>query len=111
VDHLFTVNQVASVLNLVQSHLHILVPVFQSIVSELLLVVERNNTLKSVDFRRDALAHHHVADFSLSSLTAHTHQLSKLEKTNAAVVLLNYTNIVLNQLLHKFANVALVVFS
>lgn len=90
----------ASVFDFIKDIHNVSVPRAESIISVLLLVVEHNDALKSVDFSTDALAHDHVADFSLGTLLADADELGQFRQTNSGVVLFNYTHVVLDQLLH-----------
>ena len=76
-DHYIAIDQVTSVLNLVQGGLDIVVPRSKFIVNTLFLVQEHHDALKSVDFGMHSLIDHHVANFLLCALHTDAHKLSQ----------------------------------
>ena len=85
-------------LNLIESSPDIRVPSRESVVRLLLLVIEHNDTFKSIDLCHNALVNHHVADLLLRSLKGDTDQCCQSLQPYARIVLLNYAQVVLDQL-------------
>lgn len=95
--HLFPVNQMASLLNLVKHVSDIVVPVIEHVIA-LLVLQEAHNALQSVDLGCDSFVHDHVSNFLLSQVNTHSYYLSQTSKSDPAVVLLDDSDVVLNQL-------------
>ena len=72
-------------------------------------MIEHNDTLESVDLGEDTLVDHHVADFLLSSLQGDTSQSSQSVEADAAVILFNHSEVMLNQLSDQVTHMLLAV--
>lgn len=107
---ILSVNQVAGLFNLVQQCPDIVVPIVQDIVRELALR-EYHYSLHAVDLRRQSLAHHHVSDLCLCSVHTHSHQLGKSPETDALVILLYHSDVVLNELFNEFSSMNVAILS
>ena len=77
-DHFLSVNQVASVLNLGEELLDVLVPGLEVLLGALLLLDELDNPLEAVDLGGDALVHDHVAKLGLGAFLRDTDQVARV---------------------------------
>jgi hypothetical protein len=109
--HLVPTDEMARRLNLVQGSLDVIVPRTQLIVRLLLLVIEYNDALESVNLSEDTFVHHHVADLLLSSLQRDTSQCGQSVEADAAVILFDHSQVVLNQLSDQVTHMLLAVTS
>ena len=110
-NNLFSVNKMACLFNLVKSRLKIMVPRIEPLISELLAFIDRHNASQSVDLGPDASIHNHVAKFILSAFHRDTNKLTHSSQGDAAVVLLNHSEVVLNKLADQLDKMVLVVHS
>lgn len=67
-NDLLSVDEMARVLNLVESGLQVVVPGVEFLVGELTVLVDGHDAFESVDLCFDPSIHHHVAKLILSSL-------------------------------------------
>jgi hypothetical protein len=110
VDNFLTVDQVACLFDLVEHRSHIEVPLVESLIRGLLsrcrgravqatALLEDHQALHAVDLRRNtSFLHYHVAKLSLGKLNGNSGKLSKPWETDAGVVFLDRTNVVLYEL-------------
>ena len=110
-DNFLSVNQVTGLLNLVQSGPQVIVPRVQLFVSELLALVDCYDACQSVNLSSDTPVDHHVAKLILGALDRDTDQLTHAGQADAAVVLLDHSQVVLHQLPYQLDQVVLVVQS
>ena len=103
----------ASVLDLQQHRLEVLVPRLKHVLSgtlaRSLCDAEDNLPLEPVDLRLHTLVHNHVTDLLLGTVLSDTDQVGQGANSNAAVELLNDPDVVLDQLLDEAALVEHVV--
>ena len=110
-DDLLTIDQMAGLLNLVEHVANIEIPLVQSLISGLLdgprgALLEDDNALHAVDLGLDTGAlDDHVAELALSEVHTHTRKLGKSVQPDARVILLDSSNVVLDQLSQKLLEV------
>jgi hypothetical protein len=80
-----------------------MVPASKFVVCELLLKMEHNQALQTINLCRNTLVHDHVTKLAFCPLEGYTHELGESLKSNAPIVALNNSNVVLNQLFDKLA--------
>ena len=83
-------------LDLIESRPDIAVPSRESIIRLLLFVIEDDDALESVDLSKYALVNNHVADLLFGSLDGDTDQCCQPLQSDASVVLLNHSQVVLD---------------
>ncbi len=110
VNDLFSVNEVASLFNFVKHVSDVVVPVIQHIICELVLL-EINDSNHSVDLGLNPLIDDHVSDFLLSEFLTDPDQLTQSLQSDPAVVLLDDSDVVLDQLAEELLQVSVVVLS
>ena len=71
-DDLLSVNEMASLLNLIKGRPHIVVPGVKPLVSEQLALVDSHDACEAVDFSTDTFVDNHIAKFILCALDADT---------------------------------------
>ena len=105
----------ASVLDLLQQRLQVLVPRLEHVLSgtlaRLALDAEDDLPLESIDASRHTLVDDHVADLLLGAILSDTDQVGQGADSNTAIELLDDPNVVLDQLLNEVAHVQHVVLS
>ena len=110
-DDLLTIDQMAGLLNLVEHVANIEIPLVQSLISGLLdgprgALLEDDNALHAVDLGLDTGAlDDHVAELALSEVHTHTRKLGKSVQPDARVILLDSSNVVLDQLSQELLEV------
>ena len=103
-DDLLTIDQVASLLNFVEHVADIIIPLVQSLICGLLdgprgALLEDDDPLHAVNLCLDTGAlDHHVAELALGEVHTHTRKLSKPLQPDSRVILLDSSNVVLDQL-------------
>ena len=103
-DDLLTIDQMAGLLNLVEHVADIVIPLVQSLICGLLdgprgALLKDDDTLHAVDLGLDACAlDDHVAELALGEVHTHTRKLGKSLQSDARVILLDSSNVVLDQL-------------
>jgi hypothetical protein len=75
-DYLFSVDEMASLLNLIQHVSNIVIPVIEYIIA-LLVLKERNNSLKSIDLGYNSFVYNHITNLFFSQIYTDSNQLSK----------------------------------
>jgi len=111
VDDLLSVDKMASLLDFVQYGLDVVVPGIKCLVSELVALLEDNDTGEAVDFGQNTLVDNHVSNFVLCTLNGNSDELAKSFKSNTAVVLFNHSDVVLYKLSDHFTKMLFVVAS
>ena len=106
-DYLFPVDELAGLLDLVESHLEIIVPSIESVICELLALREDNNTSKSINLSLNSLIDDHIAEFVLCTFDRNTNTLAHTSKCDARVVSLDDSDVVLNKLAYQLNHVIL----
>lgn len=110
-DDLLTIDQMAGLLNLVEHVANVVIPLVQSLISRLLdgprgALLENDDTLHAVDLGLDAGAlDDHVAELALGEVHTHTRKLGKPLQPDARVILLDSSNVVLDQLSQELLEV------
>ncbi len=110
-DDLLTIDQVAGLLNLVEHVADIEIPLVQSLISCLLdgprgALLEDDDALHAVDLGLDTGAlDDHVAELALSEVHTHTSKLGESLQPYARVILLDSSNVVLDQLSQELLEV------
>ena len=110
-DDLLTVNQVASLLNLVQCRLQVLVPRVELLISELFALINGDDAGQTIDLGSNAAINDHVSQFVLSALHRDTNELAHALKAHSAVVLLDHAQVVLDELSNQLDHMILAVQS
>ena len=108
-NNLFSVNKMTSLFNLVKGRLKIVVPRIEPLIRELLAFIDCHNASQSVNLGPDASIHNHVSKFILGALNRDTNKLTHSGQGDAAVVLLNHSEVVLNELADQLNKMVLVV--
>ena len=106
-DYLFPVDELASLLDLVQSYLEIIVPSIESVICELLALRKDNNASKSINLSLNSLIDDHIAKFVLCTLDRNTNTLAHTSKCDARVVSLDDSDVVLNKLAYQLNHMIL----
>ena len=106
-DYLFPVDELASLLDLVESYLEIIVPSIESVICELLALRKDNNASKSINLSLNSLIDDHIAKFVLCTLDRNTNTLAHTSKCNARVVSLDDSDVVLNKLAYQLDHMIL----
>ena len=107
VDNLLSVDQMASLLNRIEGRPEVAIPRVEPLVSELLALVNSDNACKPVDLGTNPAVNHHVAEFVLSALNRDANELAHAGEADAAVVLLDHSQIVLHELSNQLDKVVL----
>ena len=101
-DDLFSINEMARLLNLIKCSLEVIVPRIQPLVRELLPLIDRDNACQAVNFSADSTIDYHVTQLVFSSLDRDAHKLAHPCQRDAAIVALNDSQVVLDQLPDQF---------
>ena len=110
-DDLLTIDQMAGLLNLVEHVADVVIPLVQSLISGLLdgprgALLEDDDALHAVDLGLDTGAlDDHVAELLLGKVHTHTSKLGKSLQPDARVILLDSSNVVLDQLSQELLEV------
>ena len=75
-DNLLPVDKMASLLNLIQSRLQVIVPTVQPLISELLALIDSHYACQSVNLRTNPFVDDHVTEFVLCSLHGNSNELT-----------------------------------
>ena len=103
-DDLLAIDQMAGLLNLVEHVAHVVIPLVQSLICGLLdgprgALLEYDDALHAIDLGLDACAlDDHVAELALGEFHTHTRKLGKPLQPDARVILLDSSDVVLDQL-------------
>ena len=88
----------ASLLNLIKSRLQVGIPRVQSLVSELLPLIDRHDARQSVYLGSNPAIDNHVTKLVLRPLYGDTHELTHPRQRDPAIVALNDAQVVLDEL-------------
>ena len=108
-DNLLPVDKMASLLNLIQSRLQVIVPTVQPLISELLALIDSHYACQSVNLCTNPFVDDHITEFVLCSLHGNSNELTHPCKRDATVVSLNHTQVVLNELSDQLDKMVLAV--
>jgi len=102
-----SVNEMASLLDLVQDLGDGVVPATEAFVSELLSLGEDHDALQTVNLGLDSLVDNHVSEFGFNSVLRDAQESSDSAEADAAVVFLDDSEVVLAELLQEPVHVSL----
>mmetsp|Transcript_14936 Transcript_14936/g.14522 ORF Transcript_14936/g.14522 Transcript_14936/m.14522 type:complete len:227 (-) Transcript_14936:337-1017(-) len=100
----------ASLLYLVQQSPQVVVPIIQHIICELALL-KHHYPLHPIYLGMETIVDHHISNLGLSSVYSHSDQVGQSGQLHSAVILLNDSDIMLDQLLNEFSQMEFIVFS
>ena len=93
---LFSIDEMACLFNLIKCSLQVIVPRVQSLISELLSLINGHNACQAINLCSNSAIDDHISQLVLSSLDGDSNELTHSCERNSAIVALNDTQVVLD---------------
>ena len=95
---LLSIDEMACLFNLIKCSLQVIVPRVQSLIRELLSLIDSDNAGQAINLRPNPAIYDHITKLVFGSLDRDAHKLAHSFKRDATIVPLNDTQVVLHQL-------------
>jgi len=109
-DNFLSINQMASLFNFIKHCLKVAVPVSEHSFCISVFLFECHFPCQSINPSLDSLVNNHVADFRFSSVFWNTNKFRKRLNLYFTIVLLNNSEVMLDQLTKEVSHVSFVIF-